>query len=146
VADAKLTLAALKAALEKQVTGPSAIASTPRAQEIAAMVEECRQEFAPQMNAETMPIKTPRLMRDIQPFIDADTLVVDAGACSYWAPAYLDLHRKTRSCTLAVLPHSGLHFPWPWGHSWPIRTSVSSIFAVTVPTVITLWSLRQRSG
>jgi acetolactate synthase-1/2/3 large subunit len=91
VADAKLTLAALKAALEKQVTRPSAIASTPRAQEIAAMVEECRQEFALQMNAETMPIKTARLMRDIQPFIDADTLVVvDAGACSYWAPAYLD--------------------------------------------------------
>jgi acetolactate synthase-1/2/3 large subunit len=91
VADAKLTLAALKAALEKQVTRPSAIASTPRVQEIAAMVEECRQEFAPQMNAETMPIKTPRLIRDIQPFIDADPLVVvDAGACSYWAPAYLD--------------------------------------------------------
>ena len=56
------------------------------------MVEECKQEFAPQVNADTTPIKTPRLMREIQPFINNETImVVDAGACSYWAPAYLDL-------------------------------------------------------
>jgi acetolactate synthase-1/2/3 large subunit len=91
-ADAKLALTALKHALESRVTKPSDIASTPRAQEIAAMVEECKQEFALQVNADTTPIKTPRLMREIQPFINNETImVVDAGACSYWAPAYLDL-------------------------------------------------------
>jgi acetolactate synthase-1/2/3 large subunit len=92
VADAKLALAALTATLEKRVTKPAAVAETPRAKEIAAMVEECRLEFAPQVNADTMPIKTPRLMRELQSFINPETIVVvDAGACSYWAPAYLDL-------------------------------------------------------
>jgi acetolactate synthase-1/2/3 large subunit len=91
VADAKRALAALKDTLSTQVTKPVSVAETPRAQAIAAMVEECKQAFASQVNAETMPIKTPRLMRDIQRFIHRDTLVVvDAGACSYWAPAYLD--------------------------------------------------------
>jgi acetolactate synthase-1/2/3 large subunit len=91
-ADAKRALIALTHALESRVTRPSSIARTPRAQEIAAMVEECKQEFAPQVNADTTPIKTPRLMREIQPFINNETIVVvDAGACSYWAPAYLDL-------------------------------------------------------
>jgi acetolactate synthase-1/2/3 large subunit len=92
VADAKLTLAALKNTLEKRVAKTAAVAETPRAREIAAMVEECRLEFAPQVNADTTPIKTPRLMREIQSFINPNTIVVvDAGACSYWAPAYLDL-------------------------------------------------------
>jgi acetolactate synthase-1/2/3 large subunit len=92
VSDAKLTLAALKNTLEKRVAKTAAVAETPRAREIAAMVEECRLEFAPQVNADTTPIKTPRLMREIQSFINPNTIVVvDAGACSYWAPAYLDL-------------------------------------------------------
>ena len=91
VADAKLSLAALKEALEKKVTRPLSVAGTPRAKAIAAMVEECKQSFASQVNADTMPIKTPRLMKEIQTFIHNDTLVVvEAGACSYWSPAYLD--------------------------------------------------------
>jgi acetolactate synthase I/II/III large subunit len=92
VADAKLALEALKAMLGKTVTRPSSIADTPRAREIAAMVEAWYTEFAPQMHSNAVPIKTPRLFNEIQHFIDDDTIVVvDAGGSSYWAPAYLEL-------------------------------------------------------
>jgi acetolactate synthase I/II/III large subunit len=92
VADAKLALEALKSILEKTVTRPPSIAETPRAREIAAMVEAWHTEFAPQMHSNAVPIKTPRLFGEIQHFIDDETIVVvDAGGSSYWAPAYLEL-------------------------------------------------------
>jgi acetolactate synthase I/II/III large subunit len=92
VADAKLALGALKAALERDVTRPPSVAETQRAKEIAAMVEEWRNEFAPQIHSNAVPIKTPRLFGEIQHFINDDTIVVvDAGGSSYWAPAYLEL-------------------------------------------------------
>jgi acetolactate synthase-1/2/3 large subunit len=92
VADAKLALEALKTTLETKVTRPPSIAETPRAREIAAMTEEWWNEFAPQMHSNAVPIKTPRLFRDIQHFIHDDTIVVvDAGGSSYWSPAYLEL-------------------------------------------------------
>lgn len=92
VADAKRALEALKATLAGKVTRPESIAETPRAREIAGMVEAWYAEFAPQMHSNAVPIKTPRLFRDIQDFIDENTIVVvDAGGSSYWAPAYLEL-------------------------------------------------------
>ncbi len=77
VADAKLALEALRATLENKVTRPPSIADTPRAREIAAMVEEWYTEFAPQMHSNAVPIKTPRLFREIQDFVTADTIVVE---------------------------------------------------------------------
>src|SRR5262249_7790140 len=92
VGDAKLALEALKTTLAQHVTPPSSLADTPRAREIAAMTEEWYTEFAPQMNSNAVPIKTPRLFREIQHFVDDKTIVVvDAGVSSYWAPAYLEL-------------------------------------------------------
>jgi len=92
VADAKLAFEALKATLETIVTRPPSIAETPRAKEIAAMVAEWYTEFAPQMHSNAIPIKTPRLFREIQDFVNAETIVVvDAGGSSYWSPAYLEL-------------------------------------------------------
>jgi acetolactate synthase I/II/III large subunit len=92
VADAKLALEALKATIEKEVTRPPSITETPRATEIATMVEEWYTEFAPQMHSNAVPIKTPRLFMEIQNFVNADTIVVvDAGGSSYWSPAYLEL-------------------------------------------------------
>jgi acetolactate synthase I/II/III large subunit len=92
VADAKLALEALKATIEGKVTRPPALAEMPQAREIAAMAEAWYTEFAPQMHSNAVPIKTPRLFRDIQPFINAETIVVvDAGGSSYWSPAYLEL-------------------------------------------------------
>jgi acetolactate synthase-1/2/3 large subunit len=92
VADARLALEALQATLAPRVTRPSSIADTPRAREIAAMTEEWYTEFAPQMNSNAVPIKTPRLFREIQHFVNDHTIVVvDAGGSSYWSPAYLEL-------------------------------------------------------
>jgi acetolactate synthase I/II/III large subunit len=92
VADAKLALEALTATLAQNVSRPPALAETPRAREIAALVEEWRNEFAPQIYSNAVPIKTPRLFSEIQQFVNADTIVVvDAGGSSYWSPAYLEL-------------------------------------------------------
>ncbi len=92
VADARLALEGLKTALAQHVTPPPSLADTPRAREIAAMTEEWYTEFAPQMNSNAVPIKTPRLFREIQHFVNDKTIVVvDAGGSSYWAPAYLEL-------------------------------------------------------
>jgi acetolactate synthase-1/2/3 large subunit len=92
IADARLALEALQTTLASQVTPPPSLADTPRAREIAAMSEEWYTEFAPQMQSNAVPIKTPRLFREIQHFINAETLVVvDAGGSSYWSPAYLEL-------------------------------------------------------
>jgi acetolactate synthase-1/2/3 large subunit len=98
VADAKLALGALQVTLEKEVTRPPSIAETPRAREIAAMVEAWYSEFAPQMHSNAVPIKTPRLFREIQSFITDETIVVvDAGGSSYWAPAYLELSPENQA-------------------------------------------------
>jgi acetolactate synthase-1/2/3 large subunit len=92
VADARQALQALRATLEKSVTKPASLADTPRARQIAELLADWRREFAPQMTADAVPIKTPRLFRELQPFVTADTIVVvDAGGSSYWAPAYLEL-------------------------------------------------------
>src|SRR5262245_11105854 len=92
VGDAKLALEALEATLETKVTRLPSIADTPRAREIAALTEEWYTEFAPQMTSNAVLIKTPRLFREIQHFVDDKTIVVvDAGGSSYWAPAYLEL-------------------------------------------------------
>jgi acetolactate synthase I/II/III large subunit len=92
IADAKLALETLQATLMPRVTRPSSIADTPRAREIAAMTEEWYTEFAPQMHSNAVPIKTPRLFREIQHFVNDNTIVVvDAGGSSYWSPAYLEL-------------------------------------------------------
>jgi acetolactate synthase-1/2/3 large subunit len=98
VADAKLALEALNAALGKQVSRPPALADTPPAREIAALVEEWRNEFAPQIHSNAVPIKTPRLFGEIQQFITDDTIVVvDAGGSSYWAPTYLELSPENQA-------------------------------------------------
>jgi acetolactate synthase-1/2/3 large subunit len=98
VADAKLALEALRAALEQHLTRPPFVAETPKAKEIAAMVEEWRNDFAPQVHSNAVPIKTPRLFGEIQHFINAETIVVvDAGGSSYWAPAYLELSPENQA-------------------------------------------------
>ena len=92
VGDAKLALQALKDALAERIPPVPVLAETPQARRIAGLMDAWRSEFNPQMTSESTPIKTPRLFREIQRVIDQDTIVVlDAGGCSYWAPAYLDL-------------------------------------------------------
>ena len=92
VADAKLALRALKDALAERAPAVAVVAETAQARRIAEMTEAWRSEFNDQMTSEAKPIRTPRLFRELQGVIDDNTIVVlDAGGCSYWAPAYLDL-------------------------------------------------------
>ena len=92
VGDAKLALQALKNALAERTPPVPVLAETSQARRIAGLMDAWRSEFSPQMTSESTPIKTPRLFGEIQRVIDQDTIVVlDAGGCSYWAPAYLDL-------------------------------------------------------
>ena len=92
VADAKLALRALKDALAERTPAVQVVAETAQARRIAEMTEAWRGEFNEQMTSEDTPIRTPRLFRELQGVIDDNTIVVlDAGGCSYWAPAYLEL-------------------------------------------------------
>lgn len=92
VADAKLALRALKDALVERTPAVPVVAETAQARRIAEMTEAWRGEFNEQMTSEATPIRTPRLFRELQGVIDDNTIVVlDAGGCSYWAPAYLEL-------------------------------------------------------
>ena len=61
-------------------------------------MEAWRSEFNPQMTSDSTPIRTPRLFCELQGVIDDNTIVVlDAGGCSYWAPAYLDLNPENQA-------------------------------------------------
>jgi len=115
-ADAKLALQALKSALAAKVEWGPSIQDTSRVDEIAAMTDEWRREFGPQMSSDAVPIKTPRLFREIQGLIDEDTIVVlDAGSCSYWAPAYLDLAPDNQSLYPRGIAALGSGFPMAVG-------------------------------
>ena len=68
------------------------------------------------MASDSTPIKTPRLFREIQNVIDDDTIVVlDAGGCSYWAPAYLDLTPENQAIYPRGAAALGSGFPMAVG-------------------------------
>lgn len=91
VADARLALQALIEALQEKVERAPSIEETPIAKEIAALTTDWREEFARETGSDAVPVKTPRLFKEIEACIDEDTIVVlDAGSCSYWAATYLD--------------------------------------------------------
>ena len=116
VGDAKLALQALLDALKGQIQQRQAAVESPRAREIASMTEEWRTEFAPQMESDATPIRTPRLFREIQKFIDKDTIVVlDAGSTSYWSPAYLDLKPENQALYPRGYAALGSAFPMALG-------------------------------
>ena len=116
VGDAKLALQALLETLKGRVERQQAAAESPRAQEIATMTEEWRAEFAPQMESNATPIRTPRLFREIQKILDDDTIVVvDAGSSSYWAPAYLDLKPEHQALYPRGYAALGSAFPMALG-------------------------------
>ena len=84
--------------MAQRVAAVTVVAETAQARRIAEMMEGWRSEFNSQMTSESTPIKTPRLFRELQNVIDDDTIVVlDAGGCSYWAPAYLDLNPENQA-------------------------------------------------
>lgn len=89
-ADAKLALQELIRAVKTKV--PRSIIDTPRTKEIRTLMEEWRGEFSSLTNSDAVPIKHPRLFKEIQNFIDKDTILAAcAGSAPYWAANYLDL-------------------------------------------------------
>ena len=116
VADAKLALQALKNVLAERTPAVTVVAETPQARRIAEMMEAWRSEFNPQMTSDSAPIKTPRLFRELQGVIDDNTIVVlDAGGCSYWAPAYLDLNPENQAIYPRGAAALGSGFPMAIG-------------------------------
>ena len=80
------------------------------------MMEAWRSEFNPQMTSDSTPIRTPRLFRELQGAIDDNTIVVlDAGGCSYWAPAYLDLNPENQAIYPRGAAALGSGFPMAIG-------------------------------
>ena len=116
VGDAKLALQGLLDALKDKIERQEAVEASPRAQEIATMTEEWRAEFAPQMESNATPIRTPRLFREIQKLVDDDTIVVlDAGSSSYWGPAYLELKPENQALYPRGYAALGSAFPMALG-------------------------------
>ena len=116
VADAKLALRGLKDALAERVAPVPVVAEAPEARRISEMMEAWRSEFNPQMTSDSTPIRTPRLFRELQGVIDDNTIVVlDAGGCSYWAPAYLDLNPENQAIYPRGAAALGSGFPMAIG-------------------------------
>ena len=116
VADAKLALRGLKDALAERVAPVPVVAEAPEARRISDMMEAWRSEFNPQMTSDSTPIRTPRLFRELQGVIDDNTIVVlDAGGCSYWAPAYLDLNPENQAIYPRGAAALGSGFPMAIG-------------------------------
>lgn len=111
VADAKLALQALKDALQGKVKKTPSIADAPIAKEIQALMKEWCDEYDLRMNSNDVPIKHPRLFREIQNFISPDNIVVlDAGSSSYWAANYLDVTPDTYITSPRGFPAIGSGF------------------------------------
>jgi acetolactate synthase-1/2/3 large subunit len=143
VADAKLALEALKTTLAPKVTPPPSLADTPRAREIAAMTEEWYTEFAPQMTSNAVPIKTPRLFREIQHFVNDQTIVVvDAGGSSYWSPAYLDLAPENQALYPRGAAAIGSALPMALGAQLAAPEKRVICISGDGGLATTLWSLR----
>ena len=116
VADARLALRALAEALRGKVERVSSIADTAEAKEISDLTKEWQEEFTHEMSSDAIPIKTPRLFREIQSCIDQDTIVVlDAGSCSYWAANYLDATPQNQVLHPRGFPALGSGLPMAMG-------------------------------
>lgn len=90
-ADAKLALKALENGVETKLSRETPRDRPKRVKEIQQSMKRWRDEISPLMNSETVPIKPQRVLKELQNFIDQDTIVVaDAGTVSSWAGNYLD--------------------------------------------------------
>ena len=86
VADAKLALRALTAALRETNYRPRA----PRGEDIAGLLEAWERDNAEIENSNQIPIHPARLVHEIRPFVDANTILVsDASSPFMWASSHL---------------------------------------------------------
>jgi acetolactate synthase-1/2/3 large subunit len=86
VADARLALQALADALRAENYEPKAS----RADEIARLLDAWVRDNAAMARSEAVPIQPARLIEEIRPFVDADTILVSDGSSPFmWASSHL---------------------------------------------------------
>ncbi len=113
VGDAKLTLSALSDAMVRLDLGKRRAARSEVERKIAAGKKAFQEEARGMLNADAVPIRPERLMRDLNAVISADTLMVtDASYSSIWAMNYLVAQRAgQRFLTGRGLAGLGWGFP-----------------------------------
>ncbi len=86
VADARLALRALAQALQEQSYRPK----SSRAPEIERLLEEWERDNEAMEGSNAIPIQPARLIKEIRPFIDSDTILVSDGSSPFmWASSHL---------------------------------------------------------
>ncbi|KPL08452.1 hypothetical protein AMJ86_00310 [bacterium SM23_57] len=95
VADAKIALAQLVAIIKERL--PKQRKKTTRTKKIAQLTQEWREFIASESNSTTTPINPQRLMKELQTFIDSDTIVVtDASYSSLWVLSHIEFANPGR--------------------------------------------------
>jgi len=91
VADAKLALKMLREILHERLNKLTSRRHSERVAAIQRQMEEWRSRVSLTMNSDAKPIKPQRVLRELQSFVDEETLIVaDAGSVSLLAGNYLD--------------------------------------------------------
>ncbi|MBI2303802.1 MAG: thiamine pyrophosphate-binding protein [Chloroflexi bacterium] len=94
LADAQVALREISQELTRhggRATKPAVVGGTPRLRDIQRRVAAWREEVAPRRDWDSAPIKPQRLMKELQAFVDSNTMVVaDAGNSCRWVANYLD--------------------------------------------------------
>jgi len=86
VADAKLALRALTQALGEASYRPR----SSRTEEIAQLLEEWERDNREMESSNAIPIQPARLIKEIRPFVDSDTILVSDGSSPFmWASSHL---------------------------------------------------------
>ncbi len=95
VADARLALEQLVHIVEQKV--PKKRVESPRMKQIAQLLQEWRDTIAPEWNSAKTPINPQRVMKELQRFIDSETIVAtDASYSSLWVLSHIDFPNPGR--------------------------------------------------
>lgn len=92
VADAKTAMVALSTALRSRGFTPTCS----RTEEIREAMEEWQRDNEPMATSEAVPINPGRLIREIRPFVDSNTILVSDGSSPFmWASSHIPVDAGT---------------------------------------------------
>jgi acetolactate synthase-1/2/3 large subunit len=95
VADAKIALQQLGQIIEDRI--PKRRKESPRIRQIAKLLQEWRESIASEWHSSKTPINPQRVMKEVQTFIDSNTIVAtDASYSSLWVLSHLDFAEPGR--------------------------------------------------
>lgn len=95
VADAKIALQQLGQIIEDRI--PKRRKESPRIKQIAKLLQEWRESIASEWHSSKTPINPQRVMKEVQTFIDSNTIVAtDASYSSLWVLSHLDFAEPGR--------------------------------------------------